>query len=77
MIWDDNLKWSWRAGDTISPAFSSFNKMKKHFFANKPNSEDTTCVFIGDKMWAFYDHDFNQIEAPNSLVNKYFYGAMV
>ena len=77
MIYDPSLKWTWSAGETTSPSFTSFNKMKKHFIENKPNSADTVTVKIGTRLWAFYDLDFNQVSASNDLVNKYFYGAMV
>ncbi len=77
MIYDPSLKWTWSAGDTTSPSFTSFNNMKKHFIQNKPNADDTIAVRIGDRLWAFYDLEFNQVQAPNDLVNKYFYGAMI
>lgn len=77
MIYDPSLKWSWSAGETTSPSFTSFKQMKKHFIQNKPNSADTIAVRIGDRLWAFYDLDFNQVQASNDIVDKYFYGAMV
>ena len=51
--------------------------MKKHFIENKPNQAEQIAVKIGDRLWAFYDLEFNQVSASNDLVNKYFYGAMV
>ena len=77
MIYDPSLKWTWSAGETTSPSFANFNNMKKHFAENKPNHADTIAVRIGDRLWAFYDLEFNQVQGPNDLVNKYFYGAMV
>ena len=77
MIYDPSLKWSWSAGETTSPSFTSFNNMKKHFIENKPNQAEQIAVKIGDRIWAFYDLEFNQVSASNDLVNKYFYGAMV
>lgn len=76
MIYDPSLQWWWSAGDTSSPSFSSFAQMKKHFMENKPNQADTVCVMIGDRVWAFYDLEFNRARPSNDLVNKYFYGAM-
>lgn len=51
--------------------------MKKHFIENKPNHADQISVKIGDRLWAFYDLEFNQVSASNDLVDKYFYGAMI
>jgi hypothetical protein len=76
MIYNPSLQWSWSAGEITSPSFTTFSKMQKHFVQNKPNSADEVAVKIGDRVWAFYDLDFNQISVSNSLVNKYFYGAM-
>ena len=76
MIYNPSLKWSWRTDETISPSFTSFKKMKAHFNQNKPNSSDQIAVMIGNRIWAFYDLDFNQVSAPHNLVDKYFYGAM-
>ena len=75
MIYDPSLQWSWSAGEITSPSFPSFAEMKNHFMENKPNQANTICVMVGDRVWAYYDSDFNKAQPSNTLVNKYFYGA--
>lgn len=76
-LWDKNPVWHWRAGDITSPKFDSYAKMKRHFFQNRPNSTDRVAVIVGDKVqriYAFYDAEFNTRKASNEEIHELFYG---